>query len=748
MPKPSLWKEDSHLREVSERADNISTYVIDVFDSLLLKTIRDMKDFHKKVYCTALEHGVITVELGEDYYADLRMSLENNAKQNEIISELPLILQSIKHLITDIDSFILIELSILRECCYLNPFIMSFATEQISNNKHFIFVNNSHYREDDLRNLIIELNSQFRDAEIKPLESININESTLYISTNQENINRAENKGIITSYYDYLENYLESPIDLEALFYNKSDTKFYMLRKLIENTVESKKNLYFNIGATILGPLLNVYIKKVYTDIKKEKITLVLPLMREGALLTEMLEKFSDYHMDNDIEVKPLYISRKSSYLPALTSDVNADEVFSFFEGIPINISDFMEMFEVSNYTSEYSKYTLYSLKQKHPGICKEYRKFFIANVKLESIQRNSKRLLQQYLVSMIENHCKIATVDIGFNGTIQENIENVLREQVYEYSWKHYLLLTREGVVKKLFSGMRISSYINTEQFSQYRKDIIRGVDIFEQLVIGSGGTTLAYKQKENKVIPVCEKMDYSESEIQKRNSVRKGILFFTDIFLLIHDKFEKDIDFNQLGYILHRLVQYPMKKEAKAIGSLSYSSNFGSLGMQKIINPNTSITSQKGYKQKIMKAMETSYLASGICWPQGELVLQDENYSLDDIIKNDFTKSLRIIMQQIDTIDRNIAIYGAGELGNEVSKILKFLSIKPICIADKNIKLQGTIMNGVEIIEPSSLPKMSIDTIIIASLTFANEIEKDLSVVFGEKFSEIKIVKLKLED
>ncbi len=743
MAKVSLWKEDSHLSKIIDIAANISDYTIDIFDSLLLKTTKETKDFHKKVYRKAQKAKVINVDIGEDYYAELRTNIEINVKKDQTLM-LESILKPLEHIISDIDALVLLEVETLKELCYLNLFSSSLIEELILKGISIKLINNSFYTTADVRNLLVSLGGGFESLEIIRFKDISFNKSCLYISSNKNNIAKAKEKNLTTLFYDYLNYHMDSPIDLEELYYIDNDTKFYMLRKLMENTIKSKENLFFKIGVTILGPLLSMYIKQIYSDMKKEKITLVLPLMREGSLLAAMLERFAENQNDKEIEVRPLYISRKSSYLPSLTEDTSAADVFSFFEGIPISLNDFMKMFELSIDDVKYGELSLYSLKKKYPTVCETYKRFFMENVNLTNIKNENKKLLEEYMLDIIKKHKKIATLDIGFNGTIQENIEKILNN--YKYNWKHYLLIAREGVIRKLFSGMRISSYINNEVFAEYKKDIIRSVDVFEQLVIGIDGTTLAYKQQQNKVVPVCEIMNYSKSEIDNRNSIKQGILFFEEIFSLILNKFEDEVDFNKLGYMLHRLVQYPTKNEAIEIGSLSYSSNFGSLGVQKLIDIKTIVNASEEYKKKTMSATGTSYLASGICWPQGELVLQDDTYSINFIVKKDFVKFSKILMKQIDGDYEKIAIYGAGEVGSEVSKILNFLSIKPTCIIDKDTKLHGTVVNELEVIPPTDLPKSNIDTIIIASLTFVHQIEKDLSLVYGEKFDEIKIVKLEL--
>ncbi|WP_340582422.1 hypothetical protein, partial [Staphylococcus aureus] len=135
-----------------------------------------------------------------------------------------------------------------------------------------------------------------------------------------------------------------------------------MLRKAVANTLRANSNIFFRVGALIIGPLLSMFILRVYEDLKKEQVTLVLPLMREGELLSQMLNIFLEKKNNSSIEVTPLYISRKSSYIPALPDNCDADDILDFFEKIPINVNDFMKLLDIQYYDELYGKYTLYKL--------------------------------------------------------------------------------------------------------------------------------------------------------------------------------------------------------------------------------------------------------------------------------------------------------------------------------------------------------------------------------------------------
>ncbi|SOB91259.1 predicted HAD superfamily hydrolase [Ureibacillus xyleni] len=757
-----LWKEDSYLSDISNKITNISYVVVDLFDSLIFQKYKNSNDLHKLVYRSGLKKNIFSIEMGEEYYLNLRMKFQHKELQEEIQPSLKGIFKKFPLRMVKRDCLLDLELELNKQSCYLNPFVYTLLQTLHDEGKSVFLTANTPYSKKQLEELFKHVGLSeylysdiyrdfFENSEsniISFLEKISTsklmnNKQVLYISNNKQNISVAEKLGFQTIHYNILATNLKNPTDLESLYYEENSDEFYMIRKAVESTKTVINNPFFKVGATIAGPLLSMYILKVYKNLIEEGITLVLPLMREGELLSEMLQEVSKFSNNKSLEIKPLYISRKSSYIPALSDDNNIEDILNFFEGIAISINDLFKLFEIPYMDKVHGQKTLYELKSLDLKVYEQIKEKYKKLINIKELKNSKLTLIKKYILDNLGKHRNIATIDIGFNGTIQSNIEKIIETE--KYRLKHYLLISRDGIVNKLADGMWISSYINGEKNCDYKNDIIRAVDVFEQLVVGLKGSTLDYKCNQFNVVPVCENLLYEDDEIKNREAIREGILFFFNILLSMnYIEFLEKVDFSKLGQMLHRLIQYPTKQEAKSLGLLSYSSNFGSLSMHKIIE-NKQLKFDAEYKKVLLHAMDSSYLSSSICWPQGELSIIDNMYSVENM-KN--TKPVQYLRKISIHLNGNkcarVGIYGAGEIGKVIFESLQFLSLQPICFIDKNKKLHDTVLNSIKIVSPTDSIKLDLDTIIIASNTFTDQIVGDLKKLYGNDFSKLKIVKL----
>lgn len=74
------------------------------------------------------------------------------------------------------------------------------------------------------------------------------------------------------------------------------------------------------------------------------------------------------------------------------------------------------------------------------------------------------------------------------------------------------------------------------------------------------------------------------------------------------------------------------------------------------------------------------------------------------------------------------SFAIYGAGEIGLRLGRLLSAAGLEPECYIDKAVTI-STQVGGVRVVAPSELPFIQLDLIIIASARFFNEIKSDLA-------------------
>lgn len=74
--------------------------------------------------------------------------------------------------------------------------------------------------------------------------------------------------------------------------------------------------------------------------------------------------------------------------------------------------------------------------------------------------------------------------------------------------------------------------------------------------------------------------------------------------------------------------------------------------------------------------------------------------------------------------------AIYGAGEMGKRLGRLLKAAGLEPKCYIDKSASKESNL-DGIAVISSEALPSMKLDLIIIASARFYIDIKSNLELI-----------------
>lgn len=757
--KNVFWKQDIILNELENRLFDFEIFSFDIFETIIFRKYRNPNDLHLTVYQKSLEKGYINLSIGAKYYTEVRMRAQAFAKKNSLKEEITFdeIFQYIPSHFGNLQAIKQLEYQLDRESLYPNPIIMSLIGTLKALNKKIVFVSNMYYSKKQLEELLTFVGIKKADYDelfvsseygvlkdtgklfnevlkfysgIKPTSIIHIgdNYSADYLGAKRLNIEAL--------HYPIKEIRLETAVDLEYLFYGNKNDDIYMLRKSLELNKNVKENDYFRIGALIIGPVLFTFISKCLQEILNKSVELVLPLMREGAILTEIINLIIEKN-NIDLCINPLYVSRRATFFPAKITKWSAQEFLVIFEEIDITVQDIYKLFAFSSAKYKNINKNLYDLKQDNTELYALIKEEFI-NLFSNSDKyylKEQQKLLKEYITNNLAPYSKIATIDIGFNGTIQESLEDVLSIDD-SFDITHFIYFAREGIINKVLKGMQIIN-IAAEVENSILSDIVRSVEVFEQLLMGTAGSTLFYQKKIDKVTPVCETINYDESEVNARNAVFEGIIYYTECILSTDSFFDNNIGTRE--EIIHRLIKYPLKSEADSLGDLSFCLDFGNNQYSKIIDTEIlqSVTSDS-------LIGNTSYLANKICWPSGIQSLKNDRYIIDSIPNLERNKLIKNLGLHFTQDTDSIVVYGAGEVGRKVIEALNFLGISPIYIVDRNEKLHGTFINGIEIKEVENLSHLIEGSIVIASYTFAKEIESYLIKVFENNKLKPSIVRI----
>lgn len=195
-------------------------------------------------------------------------------------------------------------------------------------------------------------------------------------------------------------------------------------------------NMYIE-GYNFFGPLMGVFIQKIAEYCKKEKISKIFFLSREGWMFKQVWEKVTPWLYPGQTlpEIEYLYVSRMAlagaSCAHNGLSRKNADIVF-----LPVGNKDFTDVCRVFGLTIEaliphLERYDLKPdtlLSANYPAYKPKHTHQFHALLEDDAFQAEIKKqtrpgndALQRYLEEMdFFSHNDIALVDIGWLGTIQ----------------------------------------------------------------------------------------------------------------------------------------------------------------------------------------------------------------------------------------------------------------------------------------------------------------------------------------
>ena len=353
------------------------------------------------------------------------------------------------------------------------------------------------------------------------------------------------------------------------------------------------------------------FTEKLYYSLLEKGLDEVFFLSREGEYLKKLFDKYQETIYGKKIKSHYIIVSRKSTYLPSLKELDKED--FGVLLKQYVN-SSLIEFLSSLNFTKEEQEKILNSFSKDCKKVLKntkdltDYEKEVIINISdseyknkiynlyeskalkylkenkefktlYESKRSNQKELFIKYIESFTKSKT-ICVVDIGWNGSIQDNIQNILGNK-YKVIGYLYGLATRNNpkeIAKQdnkwglIFSNVPSESS-NYELFMENRT-------IYEIILGASHGSANNYVLKNNKV----EVTTFSKDEEIKiyKNIIsklqNKMMKTFEELTLLFANGYYDNHKMNKMINKLHfDMLFKPTKEQIKFFNKLYHYENFG---------------------------------------------------------------------------------------------------------------------------------------------------------------------------
>ena len=343
-----------------------------------------------------------------------------------------------------------------------------------------------------------------------------------------------------------------------------TEPKPYKRNELIYNKEYIKKCFNKALKQKPFGgfvPALFLFCERLYYNASKERINTLLFCAREGQNLKKIFDYYQDsFYPEHKITTKYLYISRRASLMPSLLP--LQEETFSRItrQYEELTVKDFL-------YSSgfDYSEIDLICEKMKLKSdilVSNADHYHVIEQLKLnrdfksiyEEKRVRQKKLLSDYIIQLSGNTDTIALVDIGWKGTIQDNIFSAFgtKKKVFGF----YFGLFSEAVSNEM--NYKIGLVFDEKRKSDNFKLFAHNYVQLERVFAANHGQTIEYIQSTNTVRPIIsqdpkdvEIYNYIKDFQKDMNKTFKNICSVFENSTFDSSSLEKEIANNYLKYL-----------------------------------------------------------------------------------------------------------------------------------------------------------------------------------------------------
>lgn len=267
-------------------------------------------------------------------------------------------------------------------------------------------------------------------------------------------------------------------------------------KNVMQLTKTTQNNIFSGYSAA-----LYLFCERLYVEAKKNDISVLLFCSREGQNLKEMFDIYQNtLYPHNLILTKYLYVSRRSTLLPSLKDfkDEKFERIFrqyhelivkDFLKSIGFENSEIDDLHKAGvDINSIVSKQNLSQMAQ------------YDLLVDLYNKKRKSQRILiKKYLKQLNNgNNETIFLVDIGWKGTIQDNIYEIYDREI-KIAGFYFGLFKCISTSTNSKKGLMFEESSNSNFYNIYSNNY---VDL-EKVFAADHGPTVCYVQKNNMAEP-----------------------------------------------------------------------------------------------------------------------------------------------------------------------------------------------------------------------------------------------------
>lgn len=721
----------------------------DVFNTVLLRYVHSPEDiFYETGKKLKLPEGITAEE-----YKYIRQQVQRNIqREKEVVSgsaevALEEIVEAMPVWLADAADMLCAEISAEKELCFFNPEWNTFLGWLTENDYKVFYISDMYLSAVQIEEILkaasapiytIYVSSQYgvnkKSGKLfeKVLEEEKLDATQIiHIGDNLEaDVLGAERCGITSFFYEVTDTDPTQGLTMEEYVLGKHLLNKNALRHVAAYCVQCEdENLqkWYALGAQILGPLMAYFTEWLSKQVVTAGISKILFMMREGSFLRKAWHIYSRY-ANIRIEDDLLYVSRQALLLPSMEK-FGEEELIAVLEAPQISVAEVLAVLHVTQGVESFEPYMKVQRKAFETTFVGEknlyhaLKDFLLSEDNVQTIEthiENEKKKAQKYLNQVYTTDC-VATVDIGYQGTIQKRLEKVMPTK----KWNHYLLLCNGQKRLDDLDSTNIKGALGTYcgEESDLMSVVNRNNRSLELLFLEGCGSTVGYEEAEGVVNPILGTLNWPCGQYEQIEACQEGALQYLELYCQSVNK--RAWTQRELLQLLHRLLSHPSYHEASMLGNLIFDENNGTGYSGKICEDrDVSLIKELGAD---LWQQNTDY--KEVQWVEGLLSLGDRSSILrcgqaNTGYNESYALMLvnRLLAKNID----GIYIVAAGVVGRLVLKYAKMVNIHVVAFVDNNPNLQGKTIGGIPVIQWADCDDKY--TYVIASIPYREELKAQL--------------------
>ena len=355
------------------------------------------------------------------------------------------------------------------------------------------------------------------------------------------------------------------------------------LNHFINNTFPYTSDPYYQFGYSQFGKLLFGYVHWIHDEAIRLGINKLFFFSRDGYIMKQSYDVCFD---DSSIETRYLEVSRRSLRGPILWMDCSCETVLkmvvnaklisltSVLDGIGLEIGDYKEQIEACGLEldSIFDRSSIYDDNRL---------KTLLESIRTDIVENSKKEyeLLTRYLKENAVTG-RFAVIDIGYGGSMQRYLQQVLSQIGIEYDITGFYLAVADFYTKNMLPGVKLD--LNGYLFDfQHDKDAVDTrssfVGLLDSLFLEQGGSVKRYYTDGDKVYAERYPYEYEvdgilAEDLERIRRIQAGAMDFVNTAAGDKNLYELRCDSDEYYYGIHEVGVNPTKAELKLFGDIHF--------------------------------------------------------------------------------------------------------------------------------------------------------------------------------